>query len=76
MAVDPQVELDPAGYPGGAALGFRGREVRFIHPMSSESVKSVVFFSVGGKRTQRPAWSAHLDAPPRPVPSAREAFSA
>lgn len=65
VAVDPQVELDPAGILAELHWGFRGREVQllFVHLASSESVKSV-FFSVGGKRTQRPAGAPHLDAPP------------
>lgn len=74
VAVDPQVELDPAGILAELHWGFRGREVQllFVHLASSESVKSVFFFfSVGGKRTQRPAGAPHLDAPPALHASAR-----
>ena len=58
VAVDPQVELDPAGVLVELYWWFRGREVQllFVHPSSSKSVRSVS--SVGGrerKDLQEPA---------------------
>lgn len=66
VAVDPQVELDPAGILAELHWGFRGREVQllFVHLASSESVKSVVFFFQLGERErkdlrERRTWTLH-----------------
>lgn len=58
VAVDPQVELDPAGLLAELHWGFRGREVQllFVHLASSESVKSVS--SVLGKENAKTCRSA------------------
>lgn len=66
VAVDPQVELDPAGILAELHWGFREREVQllFVHLASSESVKSVVFFFQLGEREckdprERRTWTLH-----------------
>ena len=64
VAVDPQVELDPAGILAELHWGFRGREVQllFVHLASSESVKSV-FFQLGERERKDPqehrTWTLH-----------------
>lgn len=73
VAVDPQVELDPAGVLAELHWGFRGREVQllFVHLASSESVKSVFFFS-WGKENAKTRRSAAPGRSTRPfIPSAR-----
>ena len=60
VAVDPQVELDPAGVLVELYRRFRGREVQllFVHPSSSKSVRSVL-----GEENAKTCRSPHLDAP-------------